>query len=173
MEAILSAIFSILSTIWDAIKKGFESVASVLSSVWDRIVDIKEAITGAVKYSLTWVKKLITDTVDFFIWLYDLIIDFFPWLWSFLKQLFIALMNILQDFMSWIFEELLDLAISLLNSVPGVETLQQLSQYYGGLPSEVLSMMGLIGIPEATGIIVTAILIRLFLQLIPFTRLGS
>lgn len=173
MEAILGAILSVLGFIWDGIKKAFESVLSVLSSVWDRIIDIKEAITGAVKYSIRWVKRLITDTVDFFVWLYDLIIDFFPWFWSFLKELFTALMNLLKDFMSWIFEEFLDLIISLLSSIPGVEKLQELSQYYSGLPGEVLSMMGLIGIPEATGIIVTAILVRLFLQLIPFTRLGS
>ena len=43
----------------------------------------------------------------------------------------------------------------------------------GGLPAEILNVMALCGVGSAVTIITTAIGIRLALQLIPFTRLGS
>lgn len=173
MEAILFAIAFLLSSIWGDMKKGFESVADFFSKAWDRLVDIKEAVVGAIKYSITWIKKLVTDTVDFCLWVYNLVIDFFPWLWKLLKACFKALLNFLSDFLSYIVEKVMDFVISLLNNIPGLDSLTQLSNYYSSLPSEILSMMTLIGIPEATEIIIIAIGIRIILQLIPFTRLGS
>jgi hypothetical protein len=41
------------------------------------------------------------------------------------------------------------------------------------LPDEVRGMMVAIGLPEALGIVISAISIRLFMQLIPLVRLGS
>lgn len=171
MEGILSAIAALLNTIWIGLKKALEVIVSVISSIWNRIIDIKEAITGVIKYSINWVKKLLTDTVDFFLWLWNLIIDFFPWLINLLKQILKAALNLAHDLFSTLFENILDLVIYLLNAIPGLETISALLNI--DLPSEITGMMGLIGIGTATEIIVTAIIIRIFLQLVPFTRLGS
>ena len=43
----------------------------------------------------------------------------------------------------------------------------------GGLPGEILNIMSLLGVGTCVSIIAAAIGIRLVLQLIPFTRLGS
>jgi hypothetical protein len=51
-----------------------------------------------------------------------------------------------------------------------------LSQHVGDwalLPAGMIEVLQAIGLSTAMGIIVTAIIIRVTLQLIPFTRLGS
>lgn len=72
---------------------------------------------------------------------------------------------------SWVFDQLLGLVVSALSAID----LGGLNNYnpQTGFTSEMLNIMGLIGLGEASAIIVTAIGIRLILQLIPFTRLGS
>ena len=44
---------------------------------------------------------------------------------------------------------------------------------WSSMPEEIINILGLLGVGPACGIIVAAIAIRLVLQLIPFTRLGS
>ncbi|MOA59084.1 hypothetical protein D3C78_1836160 [compost metagenome] len=44
---------------------------------------------------------------------------------------------------------------------------------WGAIPAEVLNVLGLLGAGEAVAIIISAIGVRMLLQLIPFTRLGS
>jgi hypothetical protein len=149
------------------------AIASILTGVWDRIVDIKEATVGAVKYSIVWIKKLLISIVDFVLWVYHAFIDFFPWFFNLLAALFEALGNLIEDTLSYVFEEFLKLSIYLLSNIPGVEQISDFAQYYSQLPAEVLNIMGLIGISTATEIIISAIGIRLILQIIPFTRLGS
>lgn len=48
-----------------------------------------------------------------------------------------------------------------------------IQQLFDALPPDVLGMMNAIGLPEALGMIISAITVRLFMQLIPFVRLGS
>ena len=48
-----------------------------------------------------------------------------------------------------------------------------IGQYMSGFPPEAAWVLGQIGLPQALGMIVSSIGIRIILQLIPFTRLGS
>lgn len=105
------------------------------------------------------------DFVDF---LYSLFIALFQKLESVVFTIF----DMLKDFFFWLVDTLLTFAISLLNAISFPVTWNP-SQYISALPPEVKNMLGLIGLQEAFSIIVSAILIRLALQLIPFVRLGS
>lgn len=85
---------------------------------------------------------------------------------------FTAAYDLLRDIPCWCLEQLMSLVQSALGSVD-VSGMQSLGSWWSAVPADVLNIMGLIGFGYAMGIIVTAIGIRLVLQLIPFTRLGS
>lgn len=106
---------------------------------------------------LNWLKQRIVDVIK---WFADIFIAVFKALWDLVTDLF-----------SWIFDQLMSLVVSALSAID----LVGLNNYnpQTGFTSEMLNIMGLIGLGEASAIIVTAIGIRLILQLIPFTRLGS
>jgi len=110
--------------------------------------------------------------IHFFTWLTSLITSFITGIVQFIKTLIITLYNMLYDLLCYIVEQILTFVISMINSIDlsGIPTL---SSYLSHLPSEMINMIGLIRLPEALGIIVTALIIRFILQLIPFTRLGS
>jgi len=88
------------------------------------------------------------------------------------ETIFNTVWDMLKDFLIYVFDAVLELAISILNTV-ALSFDWNPSEYINGLPSEVTNVLGLIGLGEATVIITGAILVRLILQLIPFTRLGS
>ncbi|HHX8562865.1 MULTISPECIES: DUF2523 family protein, partial [Vibrio] len=48
-----------------------------------------------------------------------------------------------------------------------------MSQYMTSIPPTVSWVMAAVGLPQCLSIILAAITVRLMLQLIPFTRLGS
>lgn len=77
------------------------------------------------------------------------------------------------DLGCWLFEQVLQLVISILNTVSLDFSAFNPGQYISGLPADVVNMLGLIRVGEALAIIVAAIVVRVTLQLIPFTRLGS
>lgn len=93
------------------------------------------------------------------------------WFGDLFVAVFVALWDLLKDGFSWCFEQVMDVAIDAVSSidVSGIST----AGGWGSLPAEVINILALIGVGEATTIIVAAIGIRLVLQLIPFTRLGS
>lgn len=94
------------------------------------------------------------------------------WIGLLFVAVFAALWDLLRDVPAWCLDQVLQVAVSAVSSVD-VSAMQNAGQWWGGLPAEILNMLGLIGFGEAMGIIAAAILIRLGLQLIPFTRLGS
>ena len=73
----------------------------------------------------------------------------------------------------WLFEQFMDLSIMILNSLGFDFDALNVTKYMTVLPQETINMMGLIGIGQAMAIIIGAIGVRIVLQLIPFTRLGS
>lgn len=76
------------------------------------------------------------------------------------------------DFAKWAFEQLLDLLIFILKDVDiSFEFLNP--EKYVSIPPELANMLGLLGVGQALGIILAAIIVKITLQLIPFTRLGS
>ena len=104
-------------------------------------------------------------------WLKKALVDMIQWIGQLFKDVFKAAWDIIKDAFAWLVEQILDVVISAVSAidVSGLESVQG----WGELPSEVLNVLGLLGIGAASGVIVAAIGIRLVLQLIPFVRLGS
>lgn len=92
---------------------------------------------------------------------------------SFFQNLIDSAWLMLQDFFIWAFENGLGLAIPAINALSEVADLVDFTQYISALPPEVIGVAGAVGIGEASAIVVTSLIIRITLQLIPFVRLGS
>lgn len=101
------------------------------------------------------------------------IVAFAVWIGTLVVAVFAALWLIGQDGFCWIMEQLLKLIQGILDSLPGDFELFNPAQYINGLPAELVNMVGLCRVGESLAIILAAILIKLSLQIIPFTRLGS
>lgn len=93
------------------------------------------------------------------------------WFSELFKNVFVSLWFMVVDAFSWLFEQVLDIAIAAVSALDLGE-LNNVSGW-GALPSEIINILGLLGVGAAAGVSVSAIGIRLALQLIPFTRLGS
>lgn len=104
-------------------------------------------------------------------WLKQALVDMLKWIGDLFKSVFVALWDIFKDIFSWIFDQLLDVVISAISAID-VSALEKVVGW-GDLPSEIINILGLLNIGAASGIILSAIGIRLVLQLVPFTRLGS
>lgn len=94
------------------------------------------------------------------------------WVGELFVAVFESFWNLLTDGFCWVLEQLMDVVVLALGAID-VSGLQSLGSWWGAVPSDVINILGLIGFGYAMGIIVTAIGIRLSLQLVPFTRLGS
>ena len=94
------------------------------------------------------------------------------WIGALFVAVFVAGWDFIRDAATWVFEEALKLAVSAMSAID-VSGMTSAGQWWGGLPAEIMNMLGLVGFPIAMGIIMAAVAIRLVLQLIPFTRLGS
>lgn len=104
-------------------------------------------------------------------------LDWFAHRWNdflnLLYSLLLSLFDMLKDLACFLFEaifSIVHLAISGLGSMLGA---MNIIQYFSMLPADVQNIMAIAGVNDASAIIVTAIGVRLILQLIPFTRLGS
>ena len=104
---------------------------------------------------LDWLANRFNDLIDF-LWL--LVLSFF---------------DMLKDFFIWIMELILDAALLLMDGLSGLLDGLSTVGTFGALPPETMHMLSTLGLSEALGMIVTALSIRLLLQLIPFVRLGS
>ena len=113
------------------------------------------------KGTLAQIAQLFSDTVSSVLdWISDLFVNIFKSIW-----------DLLSDLICWVIDKLMSIVVSASNSV-SFDGLQGFAPA-GSLPSEILNVMQLCGVGSAVSIIVTAIGVRLTLQLIPFTRLGS
>jgi len=115
-----------------------------------------------------WLKSTWTDFVD---WIRDTITTLVKFVSDLVVNIFKAMWDMATDLVCWVIEKLLDLVVSALKALD-LSGLQGFAPA-GGLPEEILNVMALCGVGSAVAIITTAIGIRLALQLIPFTRLGS
>ncbi|MBA4710475.1 DUF2523 family protein [Aquitalea aquatica] len=86
---------------------------------------------------------------------------------------FAALWLLGTDLGSWLFGQVLDLAIFIMNTISFDFNAMNVAQYITILPAETRNMLGVIGAGQAIALIIGAIGVRLLLQVIPFTRLGS
>lgn len=97
------------------------------------------------------------------------------WVGSLAVAVFAAAWLFGTDLVCWVFESFLKLTQTILNGLPGTDAFAALNpaQYINAAPSELVNMIGLMRIGEGLAMILAAIGIKLALQLIPFTRLGS
>lgn len=109
--------------------------------------------------------------------IFQSITDFVDWLGKVFKSLVKSLWDLLTDLVFWLFESLFALAADLIKGIVQSFNLSSLSNtlngYWDMVPLDVQTVMSAIGLPTALGIVITGILIRFGLQLIPFVRLGS
>ena len=94
------------------------------------------------------------------------------WFGKLFVAVFKAAWDLIRDAVCWPFEQIMDIAVGAVQALP-LDGLSNQATAWGNLPAEILNVMGLIGVGTAVSIIASAIGIRLVLQLIPFTRLGS
>ncbi len=107
-----------------------------------------------------------------FDWFKTRIVEIVAWLGELWKDAFTASWDFMKDAFCWVIDQLLSLVVSAVGLLD-VSGLQGWVSQWGTLPGEIVNVMGLLGVGTASAIIVSAAGIRLVLQLIPFTRLGS
>lgn len=100
------------------------------------------------------------------------IYSFFDWVGRATKGAFDDLWELLGDAVAFVFEKIMDIAITASNALD-LSALAPVATAWTGLPPEAVEVLGAIGITQALSLIVAAIGVRIALQLIPFTRLGS
>ena len=105
--------------------------------------------------------------------MWDWIVVQFETLVNAIYNVYVSIKNVLFDIPPWILDQVLTIANTLLISVLSILQPIDISQYLTSLPPQVSWTLSMIGIPQCLAIISTAIVTRLLLQLIPFTRLGS
>ncbi|BCB44727.1 hypothetical protein VagYM19_38670 [Vibrio alginolyticus] len=103
----------------------------------------------------------------------DWLVDLFNKLLVFLYQLLMSLFNMLKDLFFWAVEQVMEMVNMLLSGVFALFAPVDMSQYMTSIPPTVSWVMAAVGLPQCLSIILAAITVRLMLQLIPFTRLGS
>lgn len=95
------------------------------------------------------------------------------WVGALAVAAFVAMSDLGKDLFSWLFEQVLTVAVSAVSAVDSSGMNGFSASGWGSLPGELVNILGLLGVGTAMAIITAAIGIRLALQLIPFTRLGS
>lgn len=103
----------------------------------------------------------------------DWIVDLYNKFTGFLYSLFMSLFDMLKDVIYWAIEMVLDLAMVLLDGAMALLQPMDISEYLTAIPPSMSWVFITIGLPNAMVIVSTAYMIRITLQLIPFTRLGS
>jgi len=103
----------------------------------------------------------------------DWIVDLFNKLIEFLYRLLISLADMLKDLFFWILESIMALAYELVEGAVTFFAPVDVSSYFSGIPAGAAWVLSQIGLPQAMVMIIAALGVRMLLQLIPFTRLGS
>lgn len=92
---------------------------------------------------------------------------------EFLWSIVLSVHEMQKDIGIFFFEQFLDITQLALNGMDSYFDGLNISSYTSMIPPDVSWFLGQIGVTQALTMIVTAITIRIILQLIPFTRLGS
>lgn len=94
------------------------------------------------------------------------------WFAQLFLGVFSSLWHLVTDLPCWVLDQVLGIVVSALGAF-NFSGINASLGAFNELPAEIINILGLLGFAEAMGIIATAITIRIGLQLIPFTRLGS
>ncbi len=89
------------------------------------------------------------------------------------KSLLLTVWDMITDGFLAILDLLSELVTALMDGAGTMYSDMDMLPFLSFIPPDVSNVMGLIGLGQAMTIIITAIGIRLVLQLIPFVRLGS
>lgn len=133
------------------------------------IDDFRDWVNTKLDSIVAWFKSLvdsiITAVSDFIRDMWDVILIFF-------KSIMLTAFEMLKDLFAAIFDIMLVFLVGMLNAFGSlVQSLDILRAF--DIPPHIANILGLIGIGPACGMIATALVIRMGLQLVPFTRLGS
>lgn len=101
----------------------------------------------------------------------DMFTDIYRAITNFLYRLVISFVDMLKDLFFWIFETVTDVLLSIISSVFALFSPIEIPTSF--IPPNVSWVFSQIGLPNCLLIIVTALIVRMMLQLIPFVRLGS
>lgn len=101
------------------------------------------------------------------------IVNFAGWIGALAVACFAAFWLLGTDLGAWIFEQVLDVAIAALDAIEFDSSMFNPGSYISALPAELTNMLALLRVGEALAIIASAYVLRILLQLVPFTRLGS
>lgn len=104
-----------------------------------------------------------------FDWISDIVRFFANAIYNFFE----GIKNLLFDIPIWLFDQIMTLSEYAISQVFSLFAPMDLGQYISNIPPTAAWVMSMVGLPQCLSIIVGAICIRLILQLIPFTRLGS
>ncbi|NOI06982.1 DUF2523 family protein [Vibrio anguillarum] len=85
----------------------------------------------------------------------------------------LTLWDILVDISCYVFDAVFTVCLSIVSGLGGAFSSFGILQYLNMLPPSMLNVMALVGVNEVSSIIVSAVVVRFILQLIPFVRLGS
>lgn len=94
-------------------------------------------------------------------------------MWNSLVDCILSIPILLVNFFYCIIEDCFNFVLILINGLGEAFSALNVTQYLSFIPSDIQNIMALLGVDVITSIIVTSIIIRFTLQLIPFTRLGS
>lgn len=126
---------------------------------------------------LSKISAAIDQVVAYIKGIFDSIKKFVDWLGKMFLEVFAALWDMITDAFVWLLESLFKLVAELLNGIAdgfGLDALKSfVMNLWSQVPPDVIAVASAIGLPSAFGIVVSGIMIRLALQLIPFVRLGS
>ncbi len=94
------------------------------------------------------------------------------WIGQLFVKCWVAVWDLVRDAACWPFEQVMKIAVAAVSALD-LSALNGLVSSAGSLPAEILNILGLLHVGTCIAIITAAIAIRIVLQLVPFTRLGS
>lgn len=94
------------------------------------------------------------------------------WVGQLFVKCWLAVWDLVRDAACWPFEQVMKVVVKAVAAID-LSGIQPYVSMAGGLPGEIINIMSLLGVGTCCTIIAGAIGVRLLLQVIPFTRLGS
>lgn len=94
------------------------------------------------------------------------------WIGDSFTQVFVDAFELVTDLGVFLFDAAGDIVVDFINSLDMTQFLE-ITSIWNTLPPQAIQVIAAIGLHQAVGIIIAAIVIRFILQLIPFVRLGS
>lgn len=92
---------------------------------------------------------------------------------DFIYRVFLSCVDFLKDFLWWTLDHLFGAVLVIVDGLASLFQGLNPVQYISAIPAETQYYMAICGFNDAMSMLVSALIIRFFLQLIPFVRFGS